>query len=122
VSAWPIILREPREIRAVVPIGIQGGVVQLVDAGDVYVLRDRESDKPYDATSFTGMTVVQCPLWEAKGRRQLIFSSHNANLVVNGDAELVACFNYRSAGDHSAGHIELEGAINVPSMREKSPP
>lgn len=76
-------------------------------------------DQPEDDLDSQVIQDVVNLLWEAKGRRQLIFSSHNANLVVNGDAELVACFNYRSAGDHSAGHIELEGAIDVPSMREK---
>jgi chromosome segregation protein len=40
-------------------------------------------------------------LWESKGRRQVIFASHNANLVVNGDAELVAACDYRRAGDQS---------------------
>jgi chromosome segregation protein len=30
-------------------------------------------------------------IWNAKRRRQLIFASHNANFVVNGDAELVVC-------------------------------
>lgn len=58
-------------------------------------------------------------IWAAKRRRQLVFSSHNANLVVNGDAEPVACFNYRTSGDHSAGQIELEGAIDVPAVQKK---
>lgn len=51
-------------------------------------------------------------------RRQLIFVSHNANLVVNGDAELVAWCEYRKAGDQSGGKIAGEGAIDVPSVRD----
>ena len=56
-------------------------------------------------------------VWEAKKKRQLIFASHNANLVVNGDAELVAWCNYRTAADQSGGIIEGEGAIDVEDTR-----
>jgi type III restriction enzyme len=42
-------------------------------------------------------------IWHAKQGRQLIFASHNANLVVNGDAELVIACDYRKAGDQSGG-------------------
>jgi hypothetical protein len=47
-----------------------------------------------------------------------IFASHNANLVVNGDAELVAWCDYRTAGDQSGGKIFGEGAIDVPDVRD----
>lgn len=57
-------------------------------------------------------------VWQAKQRRQLIFSSHNANLVVNGDAELVAWCDYRTTGDQSRGMIAGVGAIDVPDVRE----
>jgi chromosome segregation protein len=57
-------------------------------------------------------------LWKAKTRRQIIFASHNANLVVNGDAELVVWCDYRKAGDQSLGKIAGEGAIDVPDIRE----
>jgi type III restriction enzyme len=57
-------------------------------------------------------------LWRAKTRRQLIFSSHNANLVVNGDAELVVWCDYRVAGDFSRGRIADEGAIDIPAIRD----
>lgn len=36
-------------------------------------------------------------VWQAKQKRQLIFASHNANLVVNGDAELVVWCDHRAA-------------------------
>lgn len=42
--------------------------------------------------------------------RQAIFSSHNANLVVDGDADLVLECAYVTAGDQSTGHIKREGA------------
>lgn len=58
-------------------------------------------------------------IWRAKQKRQIIFVSHNANnLVVNGDAELVAWCDYRKAGDQSAGKIVGQGAIDVPEVRE----
>ena len=55
-------------------------------------------------------------IWDAKNGRQLIFTSHNANLVVNGDAELVVWCDHRIAGDHSAGKVEGEGAIDIPRI------
>jgi len=57
-------------------------------------------------------------IWDAKTRRQIIFTSHNANLVVNGDAELVVCCDYRIAGDYSRGRISHEGAIDMPEIRD----
>lgn len=56
-------------------------------------------------------------IWGAKSRRQIIFSSHNANLMVNGDADLVVCCAYRTAGDQSGGKILAEGAIDVQVVR-----
>mgnify|MGYP001571868701 FL=1 len=57
-------------------------------------------------------------IWHTKPKRQLIFVSHNANIVVNGDAELVAWFDYVAPGDTSHGHIRAVGAIDVPDIRE----
>jgi putative AbiEii toxin of type IV toxin-antitoxin system/AAA domain-containing protein len=54
---------------------------------------------------------------EAKTRRQLIFASHNANIVVNGDAELVVHCDYRKEGDKTKGHIAAEGAIDRLTIR-----
>lgn len=55
----------------------------------------------------------------AKQRRQLIFTSHNANLVVNGDADLVVAFGYRVAGEQSLGEVKAEGAIDQKVVRER---
>ncbi|MCL1856728.1 MAG: hypothetical protein FWF84_03685, partial [Kiritimatiellaeota bacterium] len=44
---------------------------------------------------------------------------HNANLVVNGDADLVLICAYLNTGDQSAGHIKLEGAIDIPAVRDE---
>jgi type III restriction enzyme len=58
-------------------------------------------------------------LWRAKTNRQIIVSSHNANTVVNGDADLVICCDYRRAGDQSGGRLKCQGAIDVAVMRRE---
>jgi len=75
-------------------------------------------DQPEDDLDNEVVLSVVQQIWEAKPRRQLIFTSHNANLVVNGDADLVVCCEYRVAGDHSGGRIAHEGAIDVPAVRD----
>jgi type III restriction enzyme len=74
-------------------------------------------DQPEDDLDSQVILDVVDSIWASKMRRQLIFTSHNANLVVNGDAELVACCDYRAAGDQSRGQIKLTGAIDIPKVR-----
>lgn len=64
------------------------------------------------------LEIVQ-EIWQAKKGRQIIFSSHNPNIVVNGDADLVVCCDYRTAGDHSGGQIKLCGAIDVEEIKRE---
>jgi chromosome segregation protein len=75
-------------------------------------------DQPEEDLDNPVMLEIVQQVWEAKQKRQLIFASHNANLVVNGDAELVAWCDYRTAGDQSRGTIAGEGAIDVPDVRD----
>jgi type III restriction enzyme len=70
-------------------------------------------DQPEDDLDNHVITDVVEQVWRAKSKRQLIFSSHNANLVVNGDAELVVCCGYRTAGDQSGGTVTAQGAIDI---------
>jgi type III restriction enzyme len=56
-------------------------------------------------------------MWTAKTRRQFTFASHNANLVVNGDAELVICCDYLKAGDQTGGYIKALGSIDSPIIK-----
>jgi type III restriction enzyme len=58
-------------------------------------------------------------MWSAKNRRQVIFASHNANLVVNGDAELIICCDYIKAGDQTGGQIKVVGAIDNPAIKDE---
>lgn len=75
-------------------------------------------DQPEEDLDNPVMLEIVEQVWHAKRKRQLVFTSHNANLVVNGDAELVAWCDYRTAGDQSRGTIAGEGAIDVPMVRD----
>jgi chromosome segregation protein len=75
-------------------------------------------DQPEEDLDNPVMLEIVSQVWQAKQKRQMIFASHNANLVVNGDAELVAWCDYRTAGDQSRGTIAGEGAIDMPSARD----
>ena len=48
----------------------------------------------------------------------MLFVSHNANIVVNGDAELVVCFGYGDGGDNTRGKIDPAGSIDCEGIRE----
>lgn len=74
-------------------------------------------DQPEDDLDNRLMMDIVQHIWKAKQRRQLIFSSHNANIVVNGDADLVMCCDYRVAGQQSGGQIKYEGAIDIQDVR-----
>ncbi|WP_084039675.1 TrlF family AAA-like ATPase [Mycobacterium avium] len=76
-------------------------------------------DQPEDDLDSDTVQQIVSKIWLAKNRRQLIFSSHNANLVVNGDADLVLVCAYLTAGDQSAGHIKEQGAIDVAAVRDE---
>lgn len=76
-------------------------------------------DQPEDDLDNEVIHAVARELWNAKAARQLIFASHNANLVVNGDADLVIAFGYVVSGEQSSGEIKAEGAIDDDPVREQ---
>jgi chromosome segregation protein len=76
-------------------------------------------DQPEDDLNMKVINDIVETLWQAKTHRQVIFSSHNANLVVNGDAELIICCDYRTSGAESGGIIKLTGAIDVPAINHE---
>ncbi|MDA2934220.1 AAA family ATPase [Acidobacteria bacterium AH-259-D05] len=76
-------------------------------------------DQPEDDLDNQVILEIVEQVWNAKTQRQLLFASHNANLVVNGDAELVMCCDYRLAGDHSGGKVKSEGAIDIEDLRKE---
>ncbi len=69
-------------------------------------------DQPEEDLDNAIISRVVETIWSAKERRQIIFASHNANLVVNGDAELILHCAYVSADNKSAGHIACAGSID----------
>lgn len=75
-------------------------------------------DQPEDDLDNRVIWDIAETIWKAKESRQLIFSSHNANLVVNGDAELVVQFNYCDESNRTKGTIETQGSIDVREVRE----
>ncbi|MDB2685927.1 AAA family ATPase [Mariniblastus sp.] len=64
------------------------------------------------------LNIVQ-DIWKAKKNRQIIVTSHNANIVVNGDADLVVICAYREGTEQSGGRIKLQGAIDVEKIRKE---
>ncbi len=75
-------------------------------------------DQPEDDLDNQILLRVVEQIWRAKESRQLIFSSHNANVVVNGDADLVVCCDYRIVGEQAGGMIKSEGAIDLAPVRQ----
>ncbi|MFC1806591.1 hypothetical protein ACFL09_06400, partial [Planctomycetota bacterium] len=75
-------------------------------------------DQPEDDLDNRVIQEIAQTIWAAKEMRQIIFASHNANLVVNGDAELVLHCDYVASGDRSRGTIAHRGAIDIPDVRD----
>jgi len=69
-------------------------------------------DQPEDDLDDSDPFKVVERLLRAKEKRQLIFTSHNANLVVNGDAELVVKCDHLTEVERSRARVALEGAID----------
>lgn len=70
-------------------------------------------DQPEDDIDSKMIKDIVHRVWSAKKKRQLIFASHSANFVVNGDADLVICCDYIKAGDQTGGRIKAIGAIDM---------
>jgi len=75
-------------------------------------------DQPEEDLDNAVIEQVVSLIWQAKQKRQIIFASHNANLVVNGDAELVIHCDYASDSNRSRGRIKHEGAIDIRDIRD----
>jgi hypothetical protein len=76
-------------------------------------------DQPEDDLNIKIINDIVETLWQAKTHRQVIFASHNANLVVNGDAEFIICCDYRTTATESGGQIKCLGAIDVPEINRE---
>jgi ABC-type lipoprotein export system ATPase subunit len=71
-------------------------------------------DQPEDELDnrFLWETVLPA-LKKLKGQRQVIVATHNANIVVNGDADMV--IQLEATANH--GHVAVSGAIEQPAVR-----
>jgi len=76
-------------------------------------------DQPEDDIDNRAIEKIITNLWGSKKKRQIIFSSHNANLVVNGDSELVICCDYNETSEQTKGHIKYEGSIDKKEIRNE---
>lgn len=76
-------------------------------------------DQPEDDIDSKMVREIVEQVWKAKNKRQLIFASHSANFVVNGDAELVICCDYVKAGDQTHGAVKAVGAIDNVDIKEE---
>jgi len=66
-------------------------------------------DQPEDDLDNKVIHQITERICRTKENRQLIFSSHNANIAVNGDAELIIHFDHNS---ESKGEVKIKGAID----------
>jgi chromosome segregation protein len=76
-------------------------------------------DQPEDDIDNRAINDIISNIWTAKNKRQLIFTSHNANIVVNGDSELVVCCEYNESSQQTQGEIKYEGAIDNPEIKKE---
>ena len=76
-------------------------------------------DQPEDDIDNRAINDIIENIWVAKNKRQLIFTSHNANLVVNGDAELVVCCDYKESSQQTQGELKYEGAIDNSEIKKE---
>ncbi len=80
-------------------------------------------DQPEDDLDNRVIMDIVAQMRQAKTRRQLIFSTHNANVVVNGDADKIVVLrpatNLATSGNPSTKiSIEADGAIETKKVKE----
>jgi chromosome segregation protein len=73
-------------------------------------------DQPEDDLDMSTILKVAEHLWKAKEKRQVVFATHNPNLVVVGDAELVLNCAYTNPGQTAKVHVANDGAIDNPTI------
>lgn len=76
-------------------------------------------DQPEDDIDNRAIEKIIHNIWSSKKKRQIIISSHNANIVVNGDSELVVCCDYNETSEQTKGHIKYEGSIDSENIRNE---
>jgi type III restriction enzyme len=75
-------------------------------------------DQPEDDLDNSTILRIAERLWSAKEKRQIIFSTHNPNLVVIGDGELVIHCAYRQPVQGARVEVANQGAIDNKNVCE----
>ncbi len=80
-------------------------------------------DQPEDDLDNKVMMEIVKLIRASKGNRQILFATHNPNLVVNGDADKVVVMRATVAEERPDAsdariNIEVDGAIETPAIRE----
>lgn len=80
-------------------------------------------DQPEDDLDNKVMMEIVRLIRSSKGHRQILFATHNPNLVVNGDADKVVVMRATVAEDRPGAedariNVETDGAIETPAIRE----
>lgn len=88
------------------------GLLMSQSAGPLVV------DQPEDDLDTSTILKVAERLWSAKEKRQIIFSTHNPNLAVIGDSELVVHCAYQQPVQAAKVEIANQGAIDNKKVRE----
>jgi len=76
-------------------------------------------DQPEDDIDNRAIEQIIQNLYKSKKKRQIIITSHNANLVVNGDSELVVCCDYNATSEQTRGHIKYQGSIDEQTVKDE---
>lgn len=84
----------------------------LLSFGDYPLILDQPED---DLNGKLVYDLIVDRLQEAKGNRQMIIVTHNANIPVNADAELITCL---SASTSKLG-ISLQGTVDMPKIKKE---
>lgn len=83
----------------------------LLSYGDEPLVLDQPED---DLDNRLIYNLIVRQLWEVKKRRQVIIVTHNPNIVVNGDAELVVAL----AVNNGRTELECDGGLQQENVRE----
>lgn len=75
-------------------------------------------DQPEDDLDNRVIMQIVSLIGKSKDRRQLLFTTHNPNIVVNGDADKVIALKSGDTGTNGRIQLDVDGAIETPEIRK----
>jgi ABC-type multidrug transport system ATPase subunit len=75
-------------------------------------------DQPEDDLDNRVIMQIVSLIRKSKDRRQLLFTTHNPNIVVNGDADKVIALKSGDTGTDGRIQLDVDGAIETPEIRK----